>query len=52
MAKLHRNNRYDRTADGVERVTGIPPQFIEQFVAASRDFYLGGTKAEDSGRAG
>ena len=26
MARLHRENRYDRTADGVERVTGIPPQ--------------------------
>jgi len=41
MAKLHRDNRYDRTADGVERVTGIPPQSIEAFVAARRDFYLG-----------
>jgi uncharacterized protein YbjT (DUF2867 family) len=41
MAQLHRDNRYDRTADGVERVTGIPPQSIEAFVAARRDFYLG-----------
>jgi uncharacterized protein YbjT (DUF2867 family) len=41
MAKLHRDNRYDRTADGVERVAGIPPQSIEAFVAARRDFYLG-----------
>src|SRR5215475_970254 len=41
MAKLHRDNRYDRTADGVERVTGIPPRSIEAFVAARRDFYLG-----------
>jgi uncharacterized protein YbjT (DUF2867 family) len=40
MARLHRDNRYDRTADGVERVTGIPPQSIEAFVAARRDFYL------------
>ena len=40
MAKLHRDNRYDRTADGVERVTGMPPQSIEAFVAARRDFYL------------
>jgi uncharacterized protein YbjT (DUF2867 family) len=39
MAQLHRDNRYDRTADGVERVTGIPPQSIEAFVAAHRDFY-------------
>src|SRR5215471_3613994 len=42
MAQLHRDNRYDRTSDGVERVTGIPPQSIEAFVAARRDFYLGG----------
>ena len=28
-------------ADGVERVTGIPPQSIEAFVAARRDSYLG-----------
>jgi len=41
MAQLHRDNRYDRIADGVERVTGIPPQSIEAFVAARRDFYLG-----------
>jgi hypothetical protein len=27
--------------DGVERVTGLPPQSIEAFVAARRDFYLG-----------
>ena len=41
MAQLHQDNRYDRIADGVERVTGIPPQSIEAFVAARRDFYLG-----------
>src|SRR5215468_12496952 len=41
MAQLHRDNRYDRTADGVERVTGIPPRSIEAFVADRRDFYLG-----------
>jgi uncharacterized protein YbjT (DUF2867 family) len=41
MAQLHWDNRYDRTADGVERVTGIPAQSIEAFVAARKDFYLG-----------
>ena len=41
MAQLHRDNRYDRTADGVERVTGTPPQSIESYVAAHRDIYLG-----------
>jgi hypothetical protein len=44
VARLHRDKRYDRTADGVERVTGIPPQSIETFVAARRDFYLGGAR--------
>jgi len=41
MAQLHRDNRYDRTTDGVERVTGVSPQSIEAFVAARREFYLG-----------
>lgn len=41
MARLHRDNRYNRTADGVERVTGIPAQSIEAFVTARKDFYLG-----------
>jgi uncharacterized protein YbjT (DUF2867 family) len=41
MGRLHQENRYDRTADGVERVTGVPAQSIEAFVAARRDFYLG-----------
>jgi uncharacterized protein YbjT (DUF2867 family) len=41
MAKLHRDNRYDRTTDGVERVTGVPPQSIEAFAAARKNFYLG-----------
>jgi len=45
MAQLHRDNRYDRTADGVERVTGTPPRSIEAFVAARRDFYLGSARA-------
>ena len=40
MAQLHRANRYDRIADGVERVTGVPPQSIEAFVAAHKDLYL------------
>ncbi|MGH3377331.1 MAG: hypothetical protein ACRDP6_21575 [Actinoallomurus sp.] len=41
MGRLHRENRYDRTADGVERVTGVPAQTIEAFVAARKDLYLG-----------
>ncbi|MGY4906334.1 hypothetical protein [Streptomyces sp. 900116325] len=41
MAQLYRDNRYNRTADVVERVTGIPAQSIEAFVTARKDFYLG-----------
>ncbi|MFJ4850432.1 NAD(P)H-binding protein [Streptomyces sp. NPDC088733] len=41
MGRLHRENRYDRTSDGVEQVTGTAPQSIEAFVAARKDFYLG-----------
>lgn len=36
MARLHRENRYDRTSDDVERVTGVPARTIEAFVAARR----------------
>ncbi|MFD9004248.1 NmrA family NAD(P)-binding protein [Streptomyces sp. NPDC059582] len=41
MARLHRDGRYSRTADGVERVTGVPARSVEAFVAARKDFYLG-----------
>ncbi|MFF7655266.1 NmrA family NAD(P)-binding protein [Streptomyces sp. NPDC007983] len=41
MARLHRENRYDRATDDVARVTGTPARSIESFVAARRDFYLG-----------
>ncbi|MBT2393578.1 NAD(P)H-binding protein [Streptomyces sp. ISL-1] len=41
MARLHRENCYDRASDDVERVTGVPAQSVEAFVAARRDFYLG-----------
>jgi uncharacterized protein YbjT (DUF2867 family) len=41
MARLHRENRYDRASNDVERVTGVPAQTVEAFVAARKDFYLG-----------
>jgi uncharacterized protein YbjT (DUF2867 family) len=41
MAQLHRQDRYNRASDDVERLTGIPAQTIEAFVAARRDLYLG-----------
>jgi uncharacterized protein YbjT (DUF2867 family) len=40
MARLHRENRYDRASDDVERLTGVPAQTIQAFVAARKDFYL------------
>ncbi|MCF3132313.1 NmrA family NAD(P)-binding protein [Streptomyces olivochromogenes] len=41
MARLHRENRYDRISDDVERLTGEPARTVESFVAARKDFYLG-----------
>jgi uncharacterized protein YbjT (DUF2867 family) len=41
MARLHRENRYDRASDDVERVSGVPAESVETFVAARKDFYLG-----------
>ncbi|WP_433605187.1 NAD(P)H-binding protein [Prescottella agglutinans] len=41
MARLHRENRYDRASDDVCRLTGTPAQTVEEFVAAHRDIYLG-----------
>lgn len=41
MARLHRENRYDRASDDVGRVTGVAARSIEEFVAARKDFYLG-----------
>ncbi|MFD8424738.1 NAD(P)H-binding protein [Streptomyces sp. NPDC059466] len=41
MARLHHENRYDRTSDDVERLTGKPAQSVETFVAAHKDIYLG-----------
>ncbi|MEV5383720.1 NAD(P)H-binding protein [Streptomyces sp. NPDC052721] len=41
MARLHQENRYDRTSGDVERVTGVPAQSIEAFVAARKDLYRG-----------
>jgi hypothetical protein len=32
MARLHRENRYDRSTGTVERITGRPAQSVEEFV--------------------
>jgi uncharacterized protein YbjT (DUF2867 family) len=34
MARLHRENRYDRSTHDVEQVIGQPPQTVEQYVAS------------------
>src|SRR5438046_447820 len=33
MGELHRTGRYDRRADGVQRVTGRPPMSVREFVS-------------------
>jgi uncharacterized protein YbjT (DUF2867 family) len=32
MAQLHQDNRYDRLGDDVERLTGVPPMSVREFV--------------------
>jgi uncharacterized protein YbjT (DUF2867 family) len=39
MAKLHRQNRYDRSTDTVEAITGKPAQSIAEFVAERADLF-------------
>ena len=41
MAELHRAGRYDRQADGVERVTGRQPSGVREFVAANAEAFGG-----------
>ena len=37
MAELHRAGRYDRVADGVQRLTGRPPMSVREFVSLYPD---------------
>jgi uncharacterized protein YbjT (DUF2867 family) len=39
MARLHRENRYDRATTTVEEVTGQPAEFVEEFVAQRSDVF-------------
>jgi uncharacterized protein YbjT (DUF2867 family) len=41
MAALHRAGRYDRLADGVERVTGRPAMSVREFVSLHADEFGG-----------
>jgi uncharacterized protein YbjT (DUF2867 family) len=39
MARLHREDRYNRATDDVERITGQPARTVEQFIAAHPDVF-------------
>jgi len=41
MAELNRAGRYDRMADGVERITGRPPMSVRDFVSLHADAFGG-----------
>jgi len=41
MAELHRAGRYDRLADGMERVTGRPAMGVREFVSLHADEFGG-----------
>jgi NAD(P)H dehydrogenase (quinone) len=41
MAELHRAGRYDRLADGVERVTGRPAMSVREFVSLHAEEFAG-----------
>ena len=39
MARLHREDRYNRSTDDVERILGRPAQSVAQYVAEHRDLF-------------
>ena len=39
MARLHRENRYNRSTDDVERVTGRPARSVEQYIASRPELF-------------
>jgi hypothetical protein len=39
MARLHRENRYDRKTATVEEITGRPAESVEEFVARRSDLF-------------
>jgi uncharacterized protein YbjT (DUF2867 family) len=39
MARLHREDRYNRSTDTVQALTGHPPQSVEDFVRTHRELY-------------
>src|SRR6267142_1452204 len=41
MARLHRENRYDRMIATVEEITGRPAESVEEFIARRSDLFAG-----------
>jgi hypothetical protein len=39
MARLHRENRYDRMTPTVEEITGRPAESVEEFIARQKDLF-------------
>ena len=39
MARLHRENRYDRVTATVEDVTGQPAESVEEFITRQKDLF-------------
>jgi uncharacterized protein YbjT (DUF2867 family) len=39
MARLHREDRYNRATGTVEQITGQPAQTVEQYIASNRDLF-------------
>jgi hypothetical protein len=50
MGALHRAGRYDRQADGVQRLTGRPAMSVREFVSLHADEF-GGRRSEKAHRA-
>ena len=41
VARLHRENRYDRMTTTVEEITGRPAESVEEFIARREDLFAG-----------
>ena len=48
MARLHREDRYDRLTHDVETITGKPATSVRDFVAGHADFFTGETAAAET----
>jgi uncharacterized protein YbjT (DUF2867 family) len=48
MARLHRDDRYNRFTDDVVRITGRPPQSVEQYITDHTDLFSRAPRPPDS----